>query len=419
MKDLLRIFVIVVFLTFPLFSCATPSDKEQTLQATVQALQTQVAKQSSATPDVPLQPGSSPSSRAREAKPTVEVEATALSAAKLFQVTDLKRLVLQPSEVGAPLREVRDDNTSVLFQGQVTKFLIDDGAQSGYSVGYRDEPGFGSNAIFGIGVVSDAWLFATPTVADQGLESLFKILRDGLRGRIARDINLTDIGEKSFAFAIKDGPQEAFLALWRVKNALLILYVSDNEGKTIESDFRALAAKMYSHVNSNATAEAHPTFVFTIRAPDFTITTYDGMKISLSEMRGRPVIIHFWSLPPSDITPTSSCDTGLGILNQASQQYQDKGLAIIGIHVGGQFDPEERGKEYVKRCGISFPIGEDVEARIYHAFHLSSVLSATVFIDKDGSPLQGFDQRGERNGLLFSYLREEDLADRIKKLLGE
>ena len=62
------------------------------------------------------------------------------------------------------------------------------------------------------------------------------------------------------------------------------------------------------------------------QAPDFTLPDQDGNAVTLSELRGRPVVVYFY---PKDDTP--GCTTqACGIRDQWSQ-FEDAGAVVLGI----------------------------------------------------------------------------------------
>src|SRR3972149_3179335 len=66
-------------------------------------------------------------------------------------------------------------------------------------------------------------------------------------------------------------------------------------------------------------------------APDFTLTTFGGEQVPLSDLRGRVVAINFWAswCPP--------CREEAAYLESTWRGYQDPGGGFIG---GGCVEPE-------------------------------------------------------------------------------
>ena len=60
-------------------------------------------------------------------------------------------------------------------------------------------------------------------------------------------------------------------------------------------------------------------------APDFTLTSFDGQTVTLSELRGKVVIINFWA---SWCIP---CREEAAYLEQTWRKYKELGVIFIGV----------------------------------------------------------------------------------------
>ena len=69
-----------------------------------------------------------------------------------------------------------------------------------------------------------------------------------------------------------------------------------------------------------------------IVAPDFTLQDTRGVTHTLSDYRGRPVIINFWTTwcPP--------CREELPSMNRAWQMIEEEGIAMLAINMGEDED---------------------------------------------------------------------------------
>jgi peroxiredoxin len=65
-------------------------------------------------------------------------------------------------------------------------------------------------------------------------------------------------------------------------------------------------------------------------APDFTLPSTPDQKVSLSEFRGRPVILAFY---PADWSPV--CGDELALFQELLPEFQRYGAELIGISVDG------------------------------------------------------------------------------------
>lgn len=108
--------------------------------------------------------------------------------------------------------------------------------------------------------------------------------------------------------------------------------------------------------------------------PNFTLALLDGSNFLSGDYQGKPVLINFfasWCLP---------CREEMPVLEKIVREYQPKGVVFLGIAVD---DTEEKMKEFIKRYGVTFPVGLDKTAEIQKSFGLYGI-PTTYFIDKSG-----------------------------------
>ena len=110
-------------------------------------------------------------------------------------------------------------------------------------------------------------------------------------------------------------------------------------------------------------------------APEFTITSFEGQTIKLSELRGKVVVINIWAswCPP--------CRDEAPFLQKTWQQYKDRGVVFIGVDY---VDSETAAKAYLKEFGITYFNGPDIGSEIYQRFRAKGV-PETYFVGKDGN----------------------------------
>jgi len=61
-------------------------------------------------------------------------------------------------------------------------------------------------------------------------------------------------------------------------------------------------------------------------APEWTLEDLGGSRVSLAELRGRPVVVDFWA------TWCAPCEFQIPVLNQLEERYGDR-VEVIGIAV--------------------------------------------------------------------------------------
>ncbi len=67
-----------------------------------------------------------------------------------------------------------------------------------------------------------------------------------------------------------------------------------------------------------------------VQAPDFSLSATPDQRVSLSEFRGRPVVLVFY---PADWSPV--CSDQLGLYNELQPEFAEFEAQIIGISVDG------------------------------------------------------------------------------------
>lgn len=121
-------------------------------------------------------------------------------------------------------------------------------------------------------------------------------------------------------------------------------------------------------------------------APDFTLKDQDGNDVSLSDFRGKHVVLYFY---PRDMTPgctTQACDFRDNI-----ESFKQKDTVIIGVSP----DPIEKHQQFIEKHNLPFTLLADVEnevSELYGVWKLKNMFGkkfygverSTFIIDKEG-----------------------------------
>jgi peroxiredoxin len=118
------------------------------------------------------------------------------------------------------------------------------------------------------------------------------------------------------------------------------------------------------------------------RAPDFTLNKTPDAKLTLSGLRGRPVILVFY---PADWSPV--CGDELALFNEVLPEFQRYDAQLVGISV----DSVWCHQAYAKSRNLDFPLLADFEpkgevSRKYGAYREQDGFSerALFVLDGDG-----------------------------------
>jgi thiol-disulfide isomerase/thioredoxin len=136
-------------------------------------------------------------------------------------------------------------------------------------------------------------------------------------------------------------------------------------------------------------------------APDFSLKTLDGGTLSLSDLRGKNIMLNYWA---SWCIP---CMEELPILEKIHQDYRDGDLVIVTVN-GIQQDDLGTVNETVGSLGLTLPVVLDEGESIWNTY-LVRFLPTSFFID---------DQGIIRNIQLGS-VSEADLRLKIDRLISD
>jgi cytochrome c biogenesis protein CcmG/thiol:disulfide interchange protein DsbE len=134
-------------------------------------------------------------------------------------------------------------------------------------------------------------------------------------------------------------------------------------------------------------------------APDFKLTSFDGQNLTLSELRGKVVIINFWAswCPP--------CREEAAYLEETWRKYKDQGVVFIGVDY---VDTEKAALAYIDEFDITYFNGPDLGTAISDAYNIKGV-PETFFVTKNG----------ELRGMHIGPLKSPELDQKIDELLAE
>ena len=113
--------------------------------------------------------------------------------------------------------------------------------------------------------------------------------------------------------------------------------------------------------------------------PDFELTTISGDIVKLSDMKGKKIVLNFWT------TWCTWCKAEMPYIENYYQQYKESAnVEIIAVNLT---EAERKGFKGVRRFidahGLTFPILLDVDGEIGVAYRITSI-PTTYMIGTDG-----------------------------------
>lgn len=123
------------------------------------------------------------------------------------------------------------------------------------------------------------------------------------------------------------------------------------------------------------------------QAPEFTLPVNNGEKVSLSDFKGKNVVLYFY---PKDMTPgctTEACD-----FRDHHESFEDVDAVILGVSP----DPVESHEKFIDKHDLPFLLLADEEHQVaeeYEVWKLKKnfgkeyygIERSTFIIDKEGN----------------------------------
>ncbi|MFN6525960.1 peroxiredoxin [Nostoc sp. ChiSLP03a] len=113
-------------------------------------------------------------------------------------------------------------------------------------------------------------------------------------------------------------------------------------------------------------------------APAFTAKDTNGNTVSLSDLRGKTVVLYFY---PKDDTP--GCTKQACSFRDAQSQYQGKDIVILGVSA----DDEVSHQAFTQKYNLNFPLLADTDKSLIKAFDVDGggyAKRVTYVIDPNG-----------------------------------
>ncbi len=136
------------------------------------------------------------------------------------------------------------------------------------------------------------------------------------------------------------------------------------------------------------------------RAPDVVFATLTGQKISLLSLRGKVVLVDFWS------TSCAPCVHEMPQLADTYRQLNARGLEIIAV--AASYDPPNAVLDFAQARHLPFPVALDLQEEAAQAFGGIKAVPTTFLIGRDGKVVEHFE--GEPEAADMRQMLEKALA---------
>ena len=111
-------------------------------------------------------------------------------------------------------------------------------------------------------------------------------------------------------------------------------------------------------------------------APDFSLKDLNGRTVGLSGLKGRAVVLNFWS------TTCPPCVAELPALNVLYHDLEGHGLVVLGIALDASDKPV---RELARRLRIEYPLLMDSTQEVYFDSYALFGQPVSILIDRTGT----------------------------------
>ena len=138
-------------------------------------------------------------------------------------------------------------------------------------------------------------------------------------------------------------------------------------------------------------------------APDFKVEYLDGSSTSISELKGKIIMLQFTA------SWCSVCRKEMPFIEEEIWKvYKDKGLVLLGVD---RKEAPEKVKEFAKKMEVTYPLILDEKSEIFELFaDKKAGVTRNVIIDKDGKIVM--------LTRLFERKEFDEMKEKIKTLLN-
>lgn len=116
------------------------------------------------------------------------------------------------------------------------------------------------------------------------------------------------------------------------------------------------------------------------QAPDVTFTTIQGKQISMADLKGKVVLVNFWS------TDCGVCVKEMPSLVNTYNAYKAKGFEVVAVAMPD--DPPAQVLNYASQKALPFPVMHDGFSEITNKFGGVNLTPTAYIFDKQGKQLQ-------------------------------
>ncbi len=135
-----------------------------------------------------------------------------------------------------------------------------------------------------------------------------------------------------------------------------------------------LPAEITPTVTTSLDAETNFLPVVGMPTPDFSLIGINGEKVTLSDLRGRVVLLNFWA------TWCGPCKSEMPILERYYNRVNRDQFVVLGINFD---EPVSSVRAYSEALELTFPLLLDPGAKVQQLYRIRGY-PTSIFLDVDG-----------------------------------
>jgi thiol-disulfide isomerase/thioredoxin len=116
-------------------------------------------------------------------------------------------------------------------------------------------------------------------------------------------------------------------------------------------------------------------------APAFTLLDLNGKKVSLSDFKGRPLVVNFWG------TYCAPCKIEMPWLEEFSKKYAADGLQVVGVTYDSEVGRDTIARD-AQQLGVTYPILLSTPKAEKDYLSGTDALPMSFYVDKTGKVIE-------------------------------
>lgn len=116
-------------------------------------------------------------------------------------------------------------------------------------------------------------------------------------------------------------------------------------------------------------------------APDYTLTTLNGEMVSLSDFKGKKVVLNFWAswCPP--------CIAEMPQIQAFYQDFENKDVVVLAVNLTESEESIINVSNFIDAFGLTFPIVLDEKSKMAEIYQVRTI-PTTFFLNEKGKIMQ-------------------------------